>query len=85
MLVLLLFLQTQLGLVVPPPTNLGATLLWRPPNIILAGLNVSEITRTKQTGHHGTKDHRVRAGIFQPNRFVLNVVDNLAARNGSAA
>jgi hypothetical protein len=79
-----LFGETQVGLVVTPPTNLGATFRWCPTNVFLAGLDVGEVTPSENAGDNRARNHGVGGGIFQPDRFVLDVVNDFAAGDKAA-
>ena len=80
-----LFGNAKVGLVIPPPTDLGATLRWCPPNVFLACLDVGKVTGTQSNSDDRGHNHGVGRRVLQPDWFVLNVVNNLAARNCSAA
>ena len=74
---------TKIGLVVTPPTNLGATLRWCPSDVFFAGLDVRKIGGASNARNDRTRDHGVSRRIFQPNRFVLDIVNDLSAGNCS--
>lgn len=71
-------------LIVTPPTDGWSSLRWTPANVVLASLDVGEVTSTESTGEDCADNHRVGGRILQPNGLVLNVINDLAARDVSA-
>jgi hypothetical protein len=67
----------SLCFIVSPPTNDGSTLVLVPLNVFLASLNVSYVGKASDTGNDGNTNNRVCRWIIQPNRLVVNLVDDL--------
>lgn len=59
-----------------PPTDDGTTLVGRELDIIGGGL-VSDVSTGQSTGGDTHTDDRVRGDITQPNRLVVNLINNI--------
>jgi hypothetical protein len=65
-----------LGLVISPPANDRSSLILVPLNIFLACLNVGNVGSASNTGNDGDTNNWVGRDITQPDRLVVDLVDN---------
>lgn len=76
----LVLVDTQMGLVITPPTNDTTTLVLVPLDVFLTSLDVQDVRRAPDTRHCGNSNDRVRRGIPGPDRgvFRMNGINRLA-------
>lgn len=65
-----------LSLVVSPPTNDRSSLILVPLNVFLASLDVSNVGSASDAGNGSDANDRVSGDITQPDRLVVDLVDN---------
>lgn len=67
MCVLLVLADTEMGLVITPPTDDRSTLVLVPLDVFLLSVNVSQVHCATETSDGSDRDDRVRGWVLEPN------------------